>query len=183
MKWINDDNLDEILISPQSVCLRSSVYFSFLNIVTSVLRLRAAACLPWNLAFSSSSTSSTFLSFAGFLLRSSTSSEILLEEVCCHFIESLLTVLELLSYRRLSSSFETCAVFFKLVWPRETFFANGIHLDVSNLLVSATSVCLLPSILLSVYFFKQSTSALRLLWLRGDRDGLRWPLPVGPALS
>jgi hypothetical protein len=68
--------------------------------------------------------------------------------------------------------------------PRGMFFINGIHRIVSNLLASVISVCRRSSTRRSVYFFKQSTSALRLRWLRGDRDGLRCPLlTAGPALS
>lgn len=67
--------------------------------------------------------------------------------------------------------------------PRGMFFGSGIHLEVSNLLVSPISVCRRSSTRRSVYFFRQSTSALRLRWLRGDRDGLRCPLLSGQALS
>jgi len=68
--------------------------------------------------------------------------------------------------------------------PRGMFFASGIHRIVSNLLASVISVCRRSSTRRSVYFFRQSTSALRLRWLRGDRDGLRCPLLIaGLALS
>lgn len=71
------------------------------------------------------------------------------------------------------------------VWcPRGTFLGSGIHREVSSLLVSVISVYRRSSTRRSVYFFKQSTSALRLRWLRGDSDGLRCPLlSVGQALS
>lgn len=69
--------------------------------------------------------------------------------------------------------------------PRGTFFGSGIHFEVSNLLGSLISVCRRSSTRRSVYFFRQSTSALRLRWLRGDREGLRCCplLSTGPALS
>lgn len=65
--------------------------------------------------------------------------------------------------RRFSSSLDDCCAFFNAGWIRVIFFGNGTHLEGSSLLVSGISVCLLSSTRLSVYFFKQSTSALRLL--------------------
>lgn len=167
-----------VLGSLHSVFLRSSTSFSFFVWVTSALWLLPAVCL-YVIGVSFFRPSEPFVhssSFVGdnfFAVPS--------------FVFPLIFVTissdSLDTERRFSSSLDGCADFFNAGWIRVIFFGSGIHLEGSSLLVSGISVCLLSSTRLSVYFFKQSTSALRLLWLRGDRDGLRWLVPNGPALS
>lgn len=170
-----------VLGSLHSVFLRSSTSFSFFIWVTSALWLLPAVCLyvigvsflspsadPFVVVDSSSFVGDNFFGVPSLVFLP---------------ISATISSVSLVTERRFSSSLVGCGDFFNAGWIRVIFFGSGIHLEGSSLLVSGISVCLLSSTRLSVYFFKQSTSALRLLWLRGDRDGLRWLVPNGPALS
>lgn len=168
-----------VLGSLHSVFLRSSTSFSFFIWVTSALWLLPAVCLHV-IGVSFFCPSEPFVdssSFVGDNFFGSVPSLVFLP------ISVTISSASLDTERRFSSSLDGCGDFFNAGWIRVIFFGSGIHLEGSSLLVSGISVCLLSSTRLSVYFFKQSTSALRLLWLRGDRDGLRWLVPNGPALS
>lgn len=153
--------------SLQSVCLRCSmILFSGLLRGTSVLWLLTACwgrpATPSSVLEDRASPDEGGVGFDHFSASAAGSSEL----SCRSSLES-----------RLAATPDCC--------PRGTFFGSGIHFVVSTLLGSLISVCRRSSTRRSVYFFRQSTSALRLRWLRGDRDGLRsCPLlSAGPALS
>lgn len=167
-----------VLGSLHSVCLRSSTSFSFFKWLTSALWLLPAVCL-----YEAGEDVSFFFSSAPFVVSSSFVGDNFFGVPMSVVLSAMDSSVSLDTERRFSSSLDDCCAFFNAGWIRVIFFGNGTHLEGSSLLVSGISVCLLSSTRLSVYFFKQSTSALRLLWLRGDRDGLRWPVPNGPALS
>lgn len=165
-----------VLGSLHSVFLRSSTSFSFFIWVTSALWLLPAVCL-YVIGVSFFCPSEPFVDSSSFVRDN------FFGVPSFVFLPTSVTISSASLERRFSSSLDGCGDFFNAGWIRVIFFGSGIHLEGSSLLVSGISVCLLSSTRLSVYFFKQSTSALRLLWLRGDRDGLRWLVPNGPALS